>query len=137
MFWPLRYCCRSAIFFSVLAISSRYFLIFLLKCFNASTIALSLSSGHCGCLLSSFLGKLFLFQLGQKNYRLNMYIKLKHIPTKLQISRQYYYSTNTVRLTLFTQVLLVTAISFPSIFSAFYLVLIFVYAPSPFLLSLN
>ena len=30
----------------------------MLKCFNASTIALSLSSGHCGCLLSSFLGKL-------------------------------------------------------------------------------
>ena len=77
------------------------------------------------------------FFVGQKNYRLHMCIKLKHIPTKLQISRQYYYSTNTVRLTLFTQVLLVTAISFPSIFSAFYLVLIFVYAPSPFLLSLN
>ena len=35
-----------------------FLLYIMLKCFNASTIALSLSSGHCGCLLSSFLGKL-------------------------------------------------------------------------------
>ena len=35
-----------------------FLLYIMLKCFNTSTIALSLSSGHCGCLLSSFLGKL-------------------------------------------------------------------------------
>ena len=75
--------------------------------------------------------------VGKQYHRLHMRIKLKHIPTKLQISGQYCYSTNTVRVTLFTQILLVTAISFPSIFSAFHLILIFVYAPSPFLLSLN
>ena len=42
-----------------------------------------------------------LFQLGRKNYRLNVSAKLKHIPTELRKYRQYLYSTNTARASLF------------------------------------
>ena len=44
-----------------------------------------------------------LFQLGQKNYRLHMHTKLKHISTKPQKYERYLYSTNTARASSFTQ----------------------------------
>lgn len=44
------------------------------------------------------------FLLGQKNYRLDVSIKLKHIPTKSRKYKQYFYSTNTVHASPFPQI---------------------------------
>ena len=41
--------------------------------------------------------------VGQKYNRLDMSTKLKHVPTKLRKCRQYLYSTNTARASLFPQ----------------------------------
>ena len=42
-------------------------------------------------------------EFGQKNYRLIVYIKSEHIPTKSRKYRQYLYSINTARASLFPQ----------------------------------